>query len=113
MITDGFSYDNDTLKWIDYFSYDLENFHIEVEQVRGIFKCDNYPVDIIDKCIKRFLEKLYVPKQIVPTPAAPKKELSIVFPFLGKIFIYEFESTFVQFYLEDITTTQYKCYFSI
>ena len=43
----------------------IENFHIEVEHLGSIFKCNNYPVNIIDQCIKKFLDKLYVPKQIV------------------------------------------------
>ena len=47
--------------------YSMENFHIEVEHLRRIFKCNNYPVNIIDQCIKKFLGKLYVAKQIVPT----------------------------------------------
>ena len=54
----------------------MENFHIEVEHLRSIFKCSNYPVNTIDQCIKKFLDKLYVPKQIVLT--GPKKELLAV-----------------------------------
>ena len=45
----------------------MENFHIEVEHLRIILKCNKYPVNIIDQCIKKFLDKLYVPKQIVLT----------------------------------------------
>ena len=45
----------------------MENFHIEVELLRSIFKCNNYPVNIIDQCIKKFFDKMYGPKQIVPT----------------------------------------------
>ena len=61
----------------------MENFHLEVELLRSIFKCNNYPVVIIiDQCIKKFFGKLYIPKQIVPT--VPKKELLVVFPYLGK-----------------------------
>ena len=41
----------------------MENFHIEVELLRSIFKCNNYPVNIIDQCIKKFFDKFYVPKQ--------------------------------------------------
>ena len=59
----------------------MENFHIEVELLRSIFKCNNYPVNIIDQCIKKFFDKFYVPKQIVPT--VPKKELLVVLPYLG------------------------------
>ena len=50
--------------------------------MRSIFKCNNYPVNIIDQCIKKFLDKLYIPKHIVP--AVSKMELLIVFPFSGK-----------------------------
>ena len=60
----------------------MENFHIKVELLRSIFKCNNYPVNIIDQSIKKFFDKLYIPKQIVPT--VPKKELLVVFPYLGK-----------------------------
>ena len=59
----------------------MENFHVEVEHLRSILKCNNYPVIIIDQCIKKFLEKLYVPKQIVLT--VPKREFLVVLPFLG------------------------------
>ena len=59
----------------------MENFHIEIELLRSSFKCNNYPVNIIDQCIKKFFDKLYVPKQIVPT--VPKKELLVVLPYLG------------------------------
>ena len=63
-------------------SSNMENFHIKVEHPRSIFKCNNYPVNIIDQCIKKFLDKLYIPEQIVPT--VPKRELLAVLPFLGK-----------------------------
>ena len=59
----------------------MENFHIDVELLRSIFKCNNYSVNNIDQCIKKFFDKLYVPKQIVPT--VPKKELLVVLPYLG------------------------------
>ena len=59
----------------------MEHFHIEVELLRSVFKCNNYPVNIIDQCIKKFLDKLYAPKQIVPT--VPKRELVVVLPYLG------------------------------
>ena len=63
----------------------MENFHIEVELLKRIFKCNNYPVNIIDQCIKKFLDKLYVSKQIVPT--VPIKELLVVVPYLGTFFL--------------------------
>ena len=45
----------------------MENFHIEVELLRSIFKCNNYAVNIIDRCIKKFFDKLYEPKQVFTT----------------------------------------------
>ena len=59
----------------------MEYFHVQVELLRSIFKCNNCPVNIIDQCIKEFLNKLYIPKQIVPT--VTKRELLVVVPFLG------------------------------
>ena len=59
----------------------MENFHIEVELQRSIFKCNNYTVNIIDQCIKKFFDKLYDPKHIVPT--VPKEELLVVLAYLG------------------------------
>ena len=69
------------LFWFFKICSSMENFHIEVEHLRSIFKCNNYPVSIIDQFIKRFLNKLYVPKQIVLT--IPKKEFVVVPPLLG------------------------------
>ena len=74
------SHASDTYKFTR-FKICMENFHIEVELMKSIFKCNNYPVNIIDQCIKKFFDKLYVPKQIVPT--VPKKELLVVLPYLG------------------------------
>ena len=54
----------------------MEDFHIEVELLRGIFKYNNYPAYTI-----KFFDKLYIPKQILPT--VPKKELLVVLPYLG------------------------------
>ena len=42
--------------------FSMENFHIEVKHLRSIYKCNNYPVNIIDQCMKTFLDKLSVPK---------------------------------------------------
>ena len=69
------------LFWFCKICSSMENFHTEVEHLRSNFKCNNYPVNIIDQCIKKLLDKLYVPKQIVPT--VPTKELLVVLPYLG------------------------------
>ena len=59
----------------------MGNFYTELEHLRSIFKCNNYPINITDQCIKKFLDKLYVPKQTVLT--VPIKELLVVLLFLG------------------------------
>ena len=59
----------------------IENFHIEVKLLGSIFKCNNYPVNKIDQFINKFLDKLYVSKQIIPT--VPKREFLVAVPFLG------------------------------
>ena len=60
----------------------MENFQVEVELLRSIFRCNNYPVNIIDQYIKKFLDKLYVPNQITPTVS--KRELLVVLLYLGR-----------------------------
>ena len=35
---------------------DKQSFHLEVEQLRQIFKRNNYPVALIDQCVKTFFE---------------------------------------------------------
>ena len=61
---------------------DMQSVHLEVEQLRQIFKCNNYPVGLIDQCVKTFLNRIYVPKRILIT--VPKKDVLIVLPFLGQ-----------------------------
>ena len=60
----------------------MQNFHLEVQQLQQIFKCNNYPLGLIDQCVKTFLNKIYVPKKILVT--VPKKDVLIVLPFLGQ-----------------------------
>ena len=67
-------------------------YHIEVEQLRSILKCNNYPVYIIDQCIKTFLDKLYADKQLVSTVSKRIINCSSIF---RKIFD-KFENTFVK-----------------
>ena len=46
---------------------DMQSFPLEVEQLQQIFKCNNYPVALIDQCVKTFLNNIYVPKRILIT----------------------------------------------
>ena len=69
------------LFWFVKICSSMENIHIEVEHLGSSSKCYNYPANIIDQCIKFFLDKSDVPEQTAP--AVSKKELLAVFSFLG------------------------------
>ena len=51
--------------------------------MRQIFKCNNYPVTLIDQCVKNFLNKIFVPARTSIT--VPKKVILIVLPFLRQL----------------------------
>ena len=67
----------------------MQSFHLEVDQLRQIFKCNNYPVTLIDRCVKTFLSKLFVPKRTAPKKliTVPKKDLLVVLPFFRLILL--------------------------
>ena len=60
-----------------------EKFHEEILLLKGIFKKNEYHQFFIDKCIKKYLSKLFVPKRIVHT--VHKKHVLLVLPFLGPL----------------------------
>ena len=49
----------------------MQSFHLEVEQLQQIFKCNSYPVTLIGQCVKTFLNKILVLKRTLIT--VPKK----------------------------------------
>ena len=57
-------------------------FHMEVEFLKDIFRKNLFPEHFTDRCIKSFLDKIFILKDVVTT--VPKKELRICLPFLGK-----------------------------
>ena len=58
-------------------------FHLEVLKFKNIFLKNGYPVKLLDSCIHKFLEKLFVKKVVRDT--VPKKEYNIVLPYLGTL----------------------------
>ena len=58
------------------------SFDIQVQYLKKILVKNRYPVFLIDKCIKRFLDKNV--QVIEPVAAQPKEQLYLVLPFLGK-----------------------------
>ena len=61
---------------------DMQSFHLEVDQLWQIFKCKNYPITLIDQCVKTLLNKIFVPKRTLIT--VPIKDILIVLHFLGQ-----------------------------
>ena len=61
---------------------DLSRFHSEVCYLKEILKKNAFPINLIDSCIKNFLNKRLTEKPVTLT--AEKKDLVIVLPFLRK-----------------------------
>ena len=59
-----------------------ENFHWEIETLKSILKRSSYPHNLVNHCIKKFLNKLLVHRDLNFT--VPKRELICVLPYLGK-----------------------------
>ena len=58
-------------------------FHFEIEKLRQILLSNGYSNKFIDKCISKFMNKLYIKKPVML--AVPKKQLYLVLPFMGKM----------------------------
>ena len=64
---------------------DWSNFHGELVTLKEIFQRNGYPMSFIDKCVKKFLDRLHI---IKPTSATVEnKALRLVLPYLGPIFL--------------------------
>ena len=59
-----------------------ELFHKEIENLKNIFGKNGYPLNFTDFCIKKYLNNLYVKKDVCLL--APKKQLTCVLPFFGE-----------------------------
>ena len=57
------------------------SLHDEVEKLKKIFKNNGYPMKFVDRCIFKFFNKIY--EKRTPVQTVPKKEVTIVLPFLG------------------------------
>ena len=62
---------------------DYTSFHLEVENLRKILKKNSYPSGIIEQSIRSLLNKLHVPKKVIPTVL--RKERFIVLSYLGTL----------------------------
>ena len=62
----------------------MSKFHFEIEEIlKEILLSNGYSNKFIDKCIFKFMNKLYTEKPVMLT--VPKKQLYLVLPFMGKM----------------------------
>ena len=59
-----------------------ENFHREIETLKSILKHNSYPHNLVNHCIKKFLNKLFVQRGL--NFMVSKRELICLLPYLGK-----------------------------
>ena len=62
-------------------SSSFNSLHAEVENLKKIFSKNGYPSKFVDRCIFSFFNKIYGKKE--PVHTVPKKELTMIMPFLG------------------------------
>ena len=62
---------------------DISKFHFETEKLKEILLANGYSNKFIDKCISKFMNKLYIKKPVTLT--VPKKQLYLVLPYMGKM----------------------------
>ena len=63
---------------------DYVTLHTEIEFLKSIWQRNSFPLFFIDKCIKGFLDNLFIKRNISGT-VSKKKEVFICLEFLGKI----------------------------
>ena len=62
---------------------DMPKFHQEIYKIKDIFIKNGYSEMFLDKCVKTFLNNVFIPKRIIQTAA--KKQMTIVLPYMGMI----------------------------
>ena len=60
----------------------MPKFHQEICKIKDIFVKNGYSERFIQKCVKTFLNKVFIPKQIIQTP---EKKVAIVLPYMSMI----------------------------
>ena len=69
-------------RWFNLCSGFVKFYH-EIKILESILYKNSYSHDLVDKCIKKILERVLTQKVVVST--VPKKDLMIVLPYLGKL----------------------------
>ena len=65
-------------------SSEYDTFHEEIEELKLIWCKNAFPYFIIDKCVYKFLDKLFIKKKERTNPPLTK-ERTLVLPYLGNI----------------------------
>ena len=60
-----------------------ENFHRQIKTLKSIFRQNNYPQNLVNQCIKKFLNKLFIKKDL--NFIVSKRKLTFLLPYLGKL----------------------------
>ena len=60
----------------------FELFHHEIDKWKIIFENNGYPKGFVDFCLKKYLDKVFIRKEVVLKVS--KKERKCVLPFIGK-----------------------------
>ena len=63
---------------------DYVTLHNEIEFLKSIWQTNSFPLFFIDNCIKKFLDKLFI-KRNISSEVSKKREVFICLEFLGKI----------------------------
>ena len=71
------------LFWCFSLCSDFIKFYHDIDKLISILYKNSYPRDLVDKCIKEFLDKILAPKLVLST--VPKKILVIDLPYLVKL----------------------------
>ena len=62
---------------------DMSIFYQEICKIKDIFIKNDYSEGFVDKCVKTFLNEVFIPKRIIQ--ADEKKQVNIVLPYMGMI----------------------------
>ena len=61
-----------------------EKFRDEINFLRDVFRKNAYPLSFFNKCVAAFMSKLVL-KKVIRVDEVPKKEITVVLPYLGKL----------------------------
>ena len=57
----------------------FERFHQEIDKLMTIFENNGYPKSFVDFCIKRYLKKVFIKKEVVLKTSKKKRICAILF----------------------------------